>query len=276
MEERIANGEERSAAAAEPNVGLTGETEAYCRGCFYPLRGLTTPRCPECGRVFDPANPKTMHVGPPIGPWLRRLVRGPGILYHLIAVAAVAWLMYAASVPYVSTALLYGERAAIAWGGVWCARLSAALVAMIVCRRRSARRAWRWWRWPIAPAMTALTLALLKTDAPLRVRFALARPAFDRLVAQLSQPGVGRARDIWLDTFHVGSARIVRHGEALCIVDGTPGTDAELGFFVYSPTLDLRKSTHWPGARVRNLGSGWYAIGLDPRPMLNDPHTIIN
>jgi hypothetical protein len=28
---------------------------AICRGCGYDLRGLTEPRCPECGRRFDPA-----------------------------------------------------------------------------------------------------------------------------------------------------------------------------------------------------------------------------
>lgn len=26
-----------------------------CLHCAYPLRGLDTPRCPECGRSFDPA-----------------------------------------------------------------------------------------------------------------------------------------------------------------------------------------------------------------------------
>lgn len=35
---------------------------ARCRRCDYPLRGLTEPRCPECGRDFDPENPKTYHV----------------------------------------------------------------------------------------------------------------------------------------------------------------------------------------------------------------------
>lgn len=37
---------------------------ARCRRCQYPLRGLTEPRCPECGREFDPENPKTYHVRP--------------------------------------------------------------------------------------------------------------------------------------------------------------------------------------------------------------------
>lgn len=37
--------------------------EATCLGCGYRLRGLPEPRCPECGRPFDPDDPRTMHVG---------------------------------------------------------------------------------------------------------------------------------------------------------------------------------------------------------------------
>jgi hypothetical protein len=32
----------------------------YCRGCGYCLDHLEHHRCPECGREFDPARPKTM------------------------------------------------------------------------------------------------------------------------------------------------------------------------------------------------------------------------
>ncbi|MDB5329801.1 MAG: hypothetical protein JWP03_952 [Phycisphaerales bacterium] len=31
----------------------------YCLGCFYDLRGLPESRCPECGRLFNPANHRT-------------------------------------------------------------------------------------------------------------------------------------------------------------------------------------------------------------------------
>lgn len=35
------------------------ESGMYCRGCHYDLRKLTSRRCPECGRWFDPDNAKT-------------------------------------------------------------------------------------------------------------------------------------------------------------------------------------------------------------------------
>ena len=46
--------------------------EGHCKGCGYSLRALTLPRCPECGRPFDPDDPTTMdlpeHLRPPKPP----------------------------------------------------------------------------------------------------------------------------------------------------------------------------------------------------------------
>ena len=36
----------------------------YCLGCGYDLRGLPEPRCPECGRPFDPGDPPTFRKNP--------------------------------------------------------------------------------------------------------------------------------------------------------------------------------------------------------------------
>ena len=35
---------------------------ARCKSCLYPLRDLSAPRCPECGRTFDPFDPHTMNA----------------------------------------------------------------------------------------------------------------------------------------------------------------------------------------------------------------------
>src|ERR1017187_4798216 len=46
----------------------------FCRGCGYALVGLTSRRCPECGREFDPENPRTFLVRPRRGV-LRRIIK---------------------------------------------------------------------------------------------------------------------------------------------------------------------------------------------------------
>ncbi len=35
------------------------DTNRYCKGCGYCLNELGGPTCPECGRSFDPADPRT-------------------------------------------------------------------------------------------------------------------------------------------------------------------------------------------------------------------------
>ncbi|UCE60312.1 MAG: hypothetical protein JSU63_00910 [Phycisphaerales bacterium] len=37
---------------------------AACKTCGYLLRGLCEPRCPECGKPFDPDDPKTYNARP--------------------------------------------------------------------------------------------------------------------------------------------------------------------------------------------------------------------
>jgi hypothetical protein len=48
---------------------------ASCLGCGYSLRGLSGKLCPECGRAFDPANPKSMNLGRKAGFIVRFLLR---------------------------------------------------------------------------------------------------------------------------------------------------------------------------------------------------------
>ncbi len=40
--------------SGRPLYAPATQDEANCARCGYPLRGLEVPRCPECGRPFDP------------------------------------------------------------------------------------------------------------------------------------------------------------------------------------------------------------------------------
>ncbi len=41
---------------------ITLHSHAKCHECGYRLKGLSTTRCPECGRTFDPADSTTYDV----------------------------------------------------------------------------------------------------------------------------------------------------------------------------------------------------------------------
>ena len=83
---------------APPSAG-EGGLLPRCLGCGYDLSHQTVPRCPECGREFDPADRRTFRRLPAFVAWLYFL---PGVALALILGAAVAGVL-----------LLHGS---IGWG----------------------------------------------------------------------------------------------------------------------------------------------------------------
>jgi hypothetical protein len=69
----------------------TTETSMYCRKCGYQLVGLSANRCPECGRVFDPTDPRTFHRRarePGLWRWMRRIAL---LMLTLVLLAGGGW-----------------------------------------------------------------------------------------------------------------------------------------------------------------------------------------
>src|SRR5690349_18712264 len=92
--------------------------DARCLGCGYCLRGLHTQQCPECGREFDPSDPRTYGMRgvsaldrwmlEPMGracwwaAWIGATLVfwGNGFLYGGFLVAALGWAVVALVVVY--------------------------------------------------------------------------------------------------------------------------------------------------------------------------------
>src|SRR4051794_19747730 len=72
---------------------------ARCLGCGYPLRGLGSRRCPECGREFDADDLRTVNLGRVPGRVGRALLRPSGWRPTLVAVAAAIAMLSATGLP---------------------------------------------------------------------------------------------------------------------------------------------------------------------------------
>jgi hypothetical protein len=207
---------------------LPTDSPARCLGCKYPLRGLTINRCPECGREFDPNNPKTMYWGRMPGRIGRALLRPPGLLLQSVSAVIVATLFYEASAPEgaMFPDIGLGFVVSILLIAVWLGRL---VISAILARyfaaplfaNRSVGR--RWISWPIA---ILLCVVLIESGAPLRVRFWISRPAMDRLAQEIMQlplggskwpnRNVGLYRTYRIDRFEGGMRFLVTYKPSGC------------------------------------------------------------
>src|SRR5438034_832294 len=91
-----------------------------CLDCNYPLRDLPQPRCPECGREFDPADPATMNMGRSIGPWAYWALGPVRWPVYAIVVAAVIYTAWAARLPVGQTRVI--RNSLLIWpivGAIW-------------------------------------------------------------------------------------------------------------------------------------------------------------
>src|SRR5215207_7908717 len=80
---------------AEPHAPSEPKPIGLCLGCNYPLWGLPTPRCPECGREFDPLDPTTMIMGralTPLARWALGPLRWPVNVMSWLAIGYALWM----------------------------------------------------------------------------------------------------------------------------------------------------------------------------------------
>ena len=171
---------------------LPPDSRARCRDCGYLLRGLSDPRCPECGRGFDPADPRTMDVGRVPGPLASFFLGLPGTIFEGAVVAVCGMALLGGTVPggvflLQIAALWLGVALTFAWG----LRLATFVVVAWRYRRRLLREPVTWRHWGLTPLVGFLTALLLYFELPLRLTFLVSRPGMEQLVQEVAQSPEG-------------------------------------------------------------------------------------
>lgn len=220
---------------------------AICLQCGYSLRGLVETRCPECGRAFDPNDSTTF--GPAArAKWLQAWA-GPPPRWHIYGIVVFTLLLlleisrpgWLKTPPGASFSLLsfvvavanpilpmvlaldYLVRVLVLWEDRREGRTGRTKPSRVGLRR-----------WLVTPLCLLLIYTATVHLWPLRGRFYLSRPAFERAARaclQGQEPGKGPR---WIGLYHVRRIAGYRPGTVVFEIEaGAKGIDA-VGF-VYDP-----------------------------------------
>lgn len=217
----------------------------YCLGCSHPLKGVTEPVCPECGRGFDPSDPRTFGESPfPLRRAVARLAKA--IIVLSMAMLGVEILLSA----WGGSDLLLVFLVAIAMAPVMLAGFVLSLIPALPLSRR----------WRAAGIAAPLVLASVPlTSWPFRLVFNTYRGAFDAAVAQIESSGGALPNGgLQIGPYPILSVKRTPDGNLGFQVSGGRGGGV---FFVYpSPNSRfLWWNTNWE----QDLGGGWWRVYQD-------------
>lgn len=194
--------------------------EKHCLNCGYDLRGLPEPRCPECGRGFDPDDPRTYFIGR--RPWWYRPEPLPSLLNLACIMVTTLWLLTLTSNPHESEsgACLFLPVLILGFGIDYLLRLlswfSSGLGPVSAPGEPRTRRR-RPWRLAVPALCGALAGIGLFTDWDSQARLALSRPALERAAAAV-RAGQSVETPGFIGLYWVIS---VKEAEIRCLVDDT-------------------------------------------------------
>jgi hypothetical protein len=233
---------------------MTEKPVGLCLDCDYPLQGLQTTRCPECGREFDPNDPCTMNMGRKIGDmtwwWL-----GPisSKLYALTLVAAVVTLWFARLPNNIFQPM---PIACIIWitiGAVWF--VWPVLRYVVAVQKRWPRFKFKTGlvQWLVMPLIIVLMIVAIRYRVPLRLTFWASRPSMESLAKQVIEKPETAPNEEWAGAYNAKKIRRTRHGMQFTVEDANVNYRAG---FIYMPGVDPSRGKDWPSRRY--VGDGWW------------------
>jgi hypothetical protein len=144
----------------------TSSQSRYCLNCGYALRGLTESQCPECGRLFDPQNPRTTAAHPEQKGLIVLAHAGKTLTILLGVAAGVAFI---ASALGVDTMLFF-----------FASMLLVPLILLLLFAVLNPAVPLSPRRRMVGIACSALLVSIVWTEWPFRLMFELHRPAMNR------------------------------------------------------------------------------------------------
>ena len=211
-------------------------SDAVCLQCKYRLYGLTEPRCPECGRAFDPANSAT-YLASSTPRWAQR-AQPPHEAMSLLIIGLAILSLVDASKPYPFA--LPGACFSVVIGGIaltdWLVRGAAWIDSMrhkLEPRFRSESRPG--WHWGVLPFCLVLVVSTHIINWPLQLRFRLSLPAFEKAAAEIVHGENFVAGGRWVGLYRVCATRVSRTGNITFSI-GHRGFFPDDAGFLFTPS----------------------------------------
>ncbi len=127
-----------------------------CRGCRYPLRRLPQHRCPECGRAFDPYDPRTMKMARKAHAIVRWMLRPlgwpiPAITIVLSLVAVYVFSSHPAYSDPLFPGMPFPVVLLVPLAAAWLVRLVGRITVAVAWKRPLSELRQEWLRWAGQP-----------------------------------------------------------------------------------------------------------------------------
>ncbi|HSV13785.1 MAG TPA: hypothetical protein VLI90_05970 [Tepidisphaeraceae bacterium] len=229
-------------------------TTGLCLDCNYSLRDLPTPRCPECGREFDPADKTTFNPGRPVPTYAAWAVGPISLPVYFVAIAGCATTIWRARLPGMSFS--WTSPAMVGWAALAILWIAWPLVRRLVLRhhgwppaviRPMGRRHW------IVPLVMLAMVVMTSRMLPRRLAFAASRGAMDQLAAEVMANPQSKFDNRWVGLFQAKNVRAIPGGMKFTAEDDDIQFKAG---FVYLPKVDP-KNVAWKAYRY--IGNGWWS-----------------
>ncbi len=221
----------------------THETR-YCLTCRYPLCGLVQHECPECGRQFDPLDPRTSSSYPTGD--IRRGLASTG-MFMTIGVGFLSGAAFIASALGVDPLILW-------FGGFITAPCLLILLGIATIPAIPLARRTRVWAF-----VAVLTLiSIVVTDWPFRISFTLHRPALQRYVDSIRSGKTPAATgSVNIGLFMINRVEIAKGNIGLQLTGDTGGGT----YLVHRAPGNTWTwyNTNWE----KDFGNGWMFVDQD-------------